>query len=74
VSDLKLLTPAFEPGITTYRAFHLDDQGRITLSVIIDARSDEEAIGKAGFLENAYGIDLWERARHLGTFPPRIAA
>lgn len=40
----------------------------------IQARSDDEAKAIASTLPNGHGIDLWERARYLASYPPRSAA
>lgn len=64
----------YEPGLTTYRAYILNPDGSIGSVAIIDARSDDEAIGKARGMVNGHGIDLWERLRFLGSYPPRKAS
>ncbi|RTL35422.1 MAG: hypothetical protein EKK49_07375 [Rhodocyclaceae bacterium] len=61
------------PGQRAYRAFMLGEGGAIRSAVILDARTDEEARSLAAGLANTFGIDLWERTRFLGRYPPLAA-
>ena len=58
------------PGPRAYRAFLLGCNGRIRSSQMIEAATDDEAQSLAARIVNAFGVDLWERARHLASFPP----
>lgn len=57
-----------------YRVFSLNIDGRVGASRILQAQSDDEAKAIAATLPNGHGIDLWERARYLASYPPRSAA
>ena len=63
----------YEPGVTTYRVFRLNPDGSVGSAEILDARSDDEAMGKARVMANMCGIDLWERSRYLASYPRRSA-
>ncbi len=41
---------------------------------ILEAETDDAAKTLAATLPNGHGIDLWERARYLASYPPRSAA
>ena len=70
MSNLLDYKPSAEPkSEPTYRAFRLNRDGGIDFAEIIQARSDDEAIGKACVMVNGHGIELWERARFLRHFP-----
>jgi hypothetical protein len=62
------------PGPRVYRVFSLNIDGRVGASRILQAQSDDEAKAIAATLPNGHGIDLWERARYLASYPPRSAA
>lgn len=62
-----------DPGPRAYRVFSLSPDGRVGESRAIEARSDDEAKAIAEMLPNGHGIDLWERARYLASYPPRSA-
>ncbi len=62
------------PGLPTYRAYYLDPTGSIRSVVVIEAEDDEVAKVKAQSLVNGHGVDLWERARFLASFPPLLTA
>ena len=57
-----------------YRVFRLSADGRVGESCTIQAGSDDEAKAIASTLPNGHGIDLWERARYLASYPPQSAA
>ncbi len=57
-----------------YRVFSLSVDGRVGESRTIQAQSDDDAKAIAAALPNGHGIDLWERARYLASYPPRSAA
>ena len=59
-------------GQRTYRAYYLDANGVVRQAEIIAAETDDEAKAITATLVNGYGIELWERARPLGTFPPLV--
>lgn len=63
-----------DPGHRVYRVFSVSADGRVGDSHILDAQSDDEAKAIAATLPNGHGIDLWERARYLASYPPRSAA
>lgn len=44
--------------------------GGVRRAQVIEAATDDEAQFLAARIANAFGIDLWERARHLASFPP----
>ncbi|MDP4024132.1 hypothetical protein Q8W71_15995 [Methylobacterium sp. NEAU 140] len=73
MSDPLTSIDAPQPGPRVYRAFHLGRDGTVQRAEVIEARSDDEAKAIAARLVNGYGIDLWERARHLATYPPSAA-
>ena len=54
-----------------YRVFSLSLDGRVGNSQTIQARTDDQAKAIAARLPNGHGIDLWERARYLASYPPR---
>jgi hypothetical protein len=62
------------PGPRMYRVFSLSADGRVGESHTIQAQSDDEAKAIASTLPNGHGIDLWERARYLASYPPQSAA
>ena len=41
---------------------------------ILNVDTDDEAKALAATLPNGHGIDLWERARYLASYPPRSSA
>ena len=51
----------------------LSPDGTVGEANILDARTDDEAKAMAATLSNGHGIDLWERARYLASFPPHSA-
>lgn len=57
-----------------YRAFLLNQFGAVASAVILDVEDDEAAKAAAQSLVNRFGLELWERARRLASFPPREAA
>ena len=63
-----------DPGPLRYRVFSLSADGRVGESHAIEAQSDDEAKAIAATLPNGHGIDLWERARYLASYPPQSAA
>lgn len=58
-----------DPGPRAYRAFNLNADGRVGESRAIQAQSDDEAKAIAATMPNGHGIDLWERARYLASYP-----
>jgi hypothetical protein len=54
--------------------FSLKLDGNVGESLSIQAKSDDEAKAIAATLPNGHGIDLWERARYLASYPPQSAA
>ena len=64
----------FDRDGVAYRAFHLGHDGAVRRAEIIQAETDEEAKAIAAALVNGHGIDLWERARFLASYPPRAVA
>ena len=63
-------TEAASSGQRTYRAYHLNADGIVRRAEIIPAESDDEAKAIAVMLVNGCGIELWERSRFLGRYPP----
>lgn len=61
------------PGQRTYRAFVLGVGGAIRSAIVLEAETDEHARSIAATIATAFGLDLWERARHLGSYPPRLS-
>ncbi|QGY06231.1 hypothetical protein MMSR116_17675 [Methylobacterium mesophilicum SR1.6/6] len=59
------------PGSRAYRAFVLDEGGAIRSAIVLQAEIDDHARAIAATITNAFGADLWERARFLGSDPPR---
>lgn len=59
------------PEEVTYRAYPLDLGGGVQPPLILDAEDDETAKAMAACLNNAHGLELWERNRLLAVFPPR---
>lgn len=57
------------PGRRAYRVFHLAHDGRVCQAETIEAETDDEAKAIAAQKVNGCGIDLWERARFLESFP-----
>jgi hypothetical protein len=53
-----------------YRVYHLDRDGRIERSEILCAASDHDALIALRKTNNRCGVELWDRARFLGTAPP----
>ena len=60
-------------GPRAYRAFVLGVGEAIRSAIVLDVQTDEEARSVAERLANAFGIDVWERTRFLGRFPPLTA-
>jgi len=48
-----------------YRAYILDDDGRITGVHELDCADDDEAKEKAAQLLDGHDLDVWQRARHI---------
>ncbi|SFJ68748.1 hypothetical protein [Bradyrhizobium sp. Gha] len=48
-----------------YRAYILEDDGRITGVHELDCANDEEAKEKAAQLLDGHDLDVWRRERHL---------
>ncbi|SFI62708.1 hypothetical protein [Bradyrhizobium sp. Gha] len=48
-----------------YRAYILDDDGRITGVHELDCANDEEAKEKAAQLFDGHDLDVWRRERHV---------
>lgn len=66
--------PSAEPvGEATYRVFRLNHDGGIDSAEIISAQDDDEVQKIAQAMANGHGIDLWERNRFLGSYPPLSA-
>ena len=63
-------TDVASPGQRTYRAYHLNANGIVRRAEVVSAQSDDEARVIAAMLVNGCGIELWERARFLGRYPP----
>ena len=61
------------PGMTEYRLYCLNDQGRFKKSHDIMADDDEEALDKARELKLPVKCELWEHGRMVGTLEPRDA-
>lgn len=59
------------PGQRTDRAFVLGVGGAIRSVIVLEAETDEHARSIATTIATAFGLDLWERALHLGSYPPR---
>ncbi|GEP12632.1 hypothetical protein [Methylobacterium gnaphalii] len=66
--DASILSP--EPGKPEYRACRLTASDSIEGVEYINAASDEMAARLAAMIANGHGIDLWDRTRFLGSFPP----
>ncbi|MGU3404749.1 hypothetical protein [Methylobacterium brachiatum] len=62
-----------DPGPRVYRIFSLNHDGTVESTRILDAGTDDEAKALASGLPNGHGIDLWERARYLASYPPQSA-
>ena len=62
-----------DPGPRAYRVIRLSPDGTVGEANILAARTDDEAKALAATLSNGHGIDLWERARYLASFPPHSA-
>lgn len=62
-----------EPGPRTYCVFLIGHDGTVGRANILDVQTDDEAKAIAARLPNGHGIDLWERARHLASYPPQNA-
>lgn len=62
-----------QPGLRTYRVFHLGHDGAVRRAEILEAETDDAAKAIAATLPNGHGIDLWERARFLASYPPLSA-
>ena len=67
-------TDAPQAGKTAYRAFRLSHNGAVQSAEIIWADSDDKAKAIAAMLINGHGIDLWEQARFLASYPPLAAS
>lgn len=61
-------------GSADYRAFHLGPGGHVMSAEVVPAASDDEAMALTAAMTNRYGIDLWERARFLASYPPQNPA
>ena len=48
-----------------YRAYILDEDGRITGVHKLDCANDEEAKEKAAQLLDGHDLDVWRRERHV---------
>ncbi|MDB5460657.1 MAG: hypothetical protein JWO72_2398 [Caulobacteraceae bacterium] len=46
-----------------YRAYRLDEQGRVCGVMVLDADGPEEVLAKAGGLERPFGMEVWLRDR-----------
>jgi hypothetical protein len=56
-----------------YRAFRLDDAGRVFSAEIVQAEDDVQARRRARSMVQRETIELWERTRFLGRFEPLAA-
>ena len=63
-------TRIFAENPPTYRAFFLNHDGAVRGAQILEASTDDEAKAIAAALVNGHGVDLWERARFLASYPP----
>ena len=61
------------PGPRTYCVFRIGHDGTVGKADILDADTDDEAKAMAAMLPNGHGIDLWERARYLASYPSQSA-
>jgi len=53
-----------------YRAYLINDLGRIVNSHYLNCENDEQAIEEARRLVSCYGVQLWDRARMIASFSP----
>ena len=53
--------------------FCIGHDGTVGRANILNADTDDEAKAMAVMLPNGHGIDLWERARYLASYPPLSA-
>ncbi|MCJ2123400.1 hypothetical protein [Methylobacterium sp. J-077] len=61
------------PGQRVYYVLRIGHDGTVGRADILAAESDDEAKTMAAMLPNGHGIDLWERARYLASYPPQSA-
>ena len=59
-------------GLTSYRVYFLNDHGRIVRALDLACDTDEEARAKAQALADSQTVELWDRARQLGRFTPKV--
>ena len=52
-----------------YCVFRIGQDGTVGKADILDADTDDAAKAVAAMLSNGHGIDLWERARYLASYP-----
>jgi hypothetical protein len=50
-----------EAAMEQYRAYRLDEQGRVCGVVVLDADGPEDVVAKAGGLERPFGLEVWLR-------------
>ncbi len=56
--------------MTTYRVDLLNGEGRVESSVLLDCAEDDDAIDRVGDLDHPEGMEIWQGARHVASFPP----
>ena len=59
-----------ETDCTTYRAAFVDQDGRVSFTVLLFAPNDGEAKRKAKTMVDGHGVDLWDGLRFIEHFPP----
>lgn len=63
-----------DPGPRVYRVSSLSADETVGAIDVLEAQSDDDAKAIVATLPNGHGIDLWERARYLASYPPQSAA
>ena len=56
--------------MTGYRIFVLDPHGHVNGAHELEVQDDEAAVEVARRLENAHGLEIWQRARQVGHVRP----
>ena len=59
-----------ESDQTSYRVIFVDEDGKVSLTLLLFAAGDSEAKRKAKAMVDGHGVDLWEGLRFIEHFPP----
>ena len=56
---------------SVYRAYTMNDLGRIDTAQSLQANSDQDAIAQARMLLDGHAIEVWDRGRFIVSLNPR---